>query len=49
MSIKNSLSNIIQSKEVKESLINLIESAFSSEESTRTIVELLKKGKNMII
>ena len=42
--IKLSLSSVAQSEEVKGALAKLVESAFSSEESTRTIVQLLKKG-----
>lgn len=36
-----------QSEEVKDALAKLVESAFSSEESTRTIVQLLKKGRKI--
>ena len=36
--IKLSLSSVAQSEEVKGALAKLVESAFSSEESTKTIV-----------
>ena len=43
--VKRSLTNVVQAPEVKGALVKLIEEAFSSEESTHTIVELLKKGR----
>jgi hypothetical protein len=38
------LVKIVNSKEVKDSFIHLIQSAFSSPESITTITNLLKKG-----
>ena len=45
--MKNSVASVAQSEEVKDALAKLVESAFSSEESTRTIVQLLKKGRKI--
>lgn len=44
--LKSTLANVVTAPEVKGALIETVESAFSSERSVNTLVELLKKGSN---